>query len=255
MFVTIDGLKLYYTTLGEGTPTLLLHGWGVDSRSMESIMTYLKDRQGTKVYALDFPGFGMSELPPESWEVGDFTALVVQFLDKMGLDKVDIVAHSFGGRVSIKLAAAHPERVNRLVLVDCAGIRPDRTVGYYVKVYTYKFGKALANLLPGSMGTSLQERMAARRGSSDYQQAGEMRATFVKVVNEDLRHLLPDVQAPTLLVWGELDTDTPLQDGRLMDQLIPDSRLEVLPGAGHYCYIDDFPGFSRAVSAFLGSSA
>ncbi len=250
MFITIDGLKLYYTTLGEGRPTLLLHGWGVDSRSMQSIMTYLKDR-GSKVYALDFPGFGMSELPPEPWEVGDYTALVVQFLDQMGLDQVDIVAHSFGGRVSIKLAAAHPERINRLVLTGSAGIRPDRTAGYYVKVYTYKLGKALAKLLPGSLG----KRMIARRGSSDYQQAGEMRATFVKVVNEDLRHLLPDIQSPTLLIWGELDTETPLQDGQLMDQLIPNSRLEVLRGAGHYCYIDDFPGFSRAISVFLGSNA
>lgn len=252
MFITIDGLKLYYTTLGEGTPTLLLHGWGVDSRSMESVMAHLKKQ--AKVYALDFPGFGMSELPPEPWEVGDYTALTVKFLDQMGLDKVDIVAHSFGGRVSIKLAAAHPERINRLVLTGSAGIRPDRTAGYYVKVYTYKLGKALVKLLPGSLGKSLQERMIARRGSSDYQQAGEMRATFVKVVNEDLRHLLPDIQAPTLLIWGELDTETPLQDGQLMDQLIPNTRLEVLQGAGHYCYIDDFPGFSRAISAFLGSS-
>ena len=64
----------------------------------------------------------------------------------------------------------------------------------------------------------------------------------------------PNGNTQHLLVWGELDADTPVQDGRLMDQMIPDSRLEVLPGAGHYCYIDDFPGFSRVVSAFLGSS-
>ena len=73
----------------------------------------------------------------------------------------------------------------------------------------------------------------------------------VPVVNEDLRHLLPCIQAPTLLVWGENDQDTPLADGQLMEKLIPDAGLVIFKGAGHYSYLEQSASFCRVVETFL----
>ena len=78
-----------------------------------------------------------------------------------------------------------------------------------------------------------------------------MRRTFINVVNEDLRDCLPAIKCPTLLVWGERDVDVPVRDALLMENMIPNARLQVLKGAGHFCYLDDLPAFTRSVTAFL----
>ncbi len=252
MFINLDGQKIYYETAGAGRPVLLLHGWGTDSQSMRPILDCLKNTQQYQVYALDFPGFGFSDPPPTAWQVSDFGAVVLKLLDKLNLAKVDLVAHSFGGRVTIKLAAEYPERVRRVVLIGSAGIRPERTASYYLKVYFAKASRVILGLLPESVGRVIKTKLLDKLGSKDYQQAtAEMRGTFVKVVNEDLRHLLPTIHAPVLLVWGELDTETPLRDALLMKQLLPNARLEVLPKAGHYCYLEDLAIFSKILLSFL----
>ncbi|HEX9923879.1 MAG TPA: alpha/beta hydrolase [Anaerolineae bacterium] len=251
MFFDIKGLKVYYEVVGSGRPVLLLHGWGVDSQSMRPIAHYVNTPLGARAYALDFPGFGLSDTPQAAWAVDDYVQVVVELLDQLQLDTVDLIAHSFGGRVAIKLAAQTPQRVNRMVLVGCAGIRPDRTAGYYVKVTAAKATRRLTRLLPGPLGERVRATILSRLGSRDYRSAGKLRGTFVKVINEDLRHVLPHIQAPVLLVWGDSDTETPLKDGHLMAELIPQARLVVLPKTGHYCYLDDFPAFSRALLSFL----
>ena len=88
-------------------------------------------------------------------------------------------------------------------------------------------------------------------GSRDYRSAGKLRETFVKVVNEDLRQYLPCIQSPVLLGWGELDRETPVSDGRLMKDLIPEARLEVIQGAGHHCFLDNPEAFLKIIKPFL----
>jgi pimeloyl-ACP methyl ester carboxylesterase len=251
VFLNIKGLKVYYEVVGSGRPVLLLHGWGVDSQSMRPIAHYVHTSLAARAYALDLPGFGLSDTPQAAWDVNDYVQLVVELLDQLHLDTVDLIAHSFGGRVAIKLAAQAPPRVNRLVLVGCAGIRPDRTTAYYVKVAAAKATRRVTRLLPHPLGERIRAAVLSRLGSRDYRTAGKLRGTFVKIINEDLRHCLPRIQAPALLVWGDLDSETPLKDGQLMAELIPQARLVVLPGTGHYCYLDDFPAFSRALASFL----
>jgi pimeloyl-ACP methyl ester carboxylesterase len=251
VFLDIKRLKVYYEVVGSGRPVLLLHGWGVDSQSIRPIAQYVNTSLAARAYALDFPGFGLSDTPQTAWGVNDYVQVVVELLDQLHLDTVDLIAHSFGGRVALKLAAQAPQRVNRLVLAGCAGIRPDRTAGYYVKVATAKATRRVTRLLPGSLGERVRATVLSRLGSRDYRSAGKLRGTFVKVINEDLRHVLPHIQAPVLLIWGDLDTETPLKDGQLMAELIPQARLVVLPKTGHYCYLDDFPAFSRALLSFL----
>src|SRR5688572_24005871 len=117
---------------GSGPPVLLLHGWGASSALFQTTMAGLED--DFTLIAPDFPGFGATPPPPAAWAVGDYTTWVLALLDAAGLDRVHIIAHSFGGRVAIKLASQRPERVDKLVLTACAGIRPARTAGYWARV-------------------------------------------------------------------------------------------------------------------------
>jgi pimeloyl-ACP methyl ester carboxylesterase len=263
MILHVDDLKIYYEALGEGAPLLLLHGWGTDSSSLRSIMLEASQRvlatpsissegPGCRAYALDFPGFGFSERPASAWDVGQYARFVAHFLQAVSLPAVDLLGHSFGGRVAIKLAAQRPELVRRLVLVDSAGIRPRRTPAYYFKVGLAKTSRRLGSLAARVLPDNAVSRLAERQGSRDYRQAGAMRQTFVKVVNEDLRDHLPRIQCPTLIIWGELDPETPLADAHQMHRLIPGSRLAVIPKAGHFPFLEKPAEFGQALFPFLG---
>jgi pimeloyl-ACP methyl ester carboxylesterase len=236
---------------GTGKPVLLLHGWGASADLFARTIEGLED--SFELIAPDFPGFGATEQPPAPWGVGDYMAWVVALLDELGIQRASVVGHSFGGRVGVKLAALHPERVEKLVLTDAAGIRPKRTVAYHVRVRIFKTTRWLSQQpwTPGPLRAWAAARIASS-GSLDYQAtSGVMRGTFVRTVNEDLREHLPRIQAPTLLIWGDRDEDTPLADGQLMERAIPDAGLVVFNGSGHYAYIEQAARFNLIVKTFL----
>lgn len=251
MIIPIDGLKTYYEAAGEGPVVLLLHGWGTDSSSLRVVVRLVRDMLPGRAIALDFPGFGFSDHPSEAWDVSRYETFLVKFMDAMELKQVAIVAHSFGGRVALKLAAHHSERLSCLVLVDSAGILPKRDLGWQLRVGFAKTMKRATEQAPEAAKALGLDKVAARQGSEDYRNAGDMRETFVKVVNEDLRQLLPSIHTPTLLVWGEKDESTPVEDGKLMEHWIPGSRLEILRGVGHFSYAEAFPEFSHLLIPFL----
>ncbi len=238
----------------EQEAVVLLHGWGCSIQTMLPIYHYLAPHYG--VYALDFPGCGGSDQPPTAWGVGDYVGLVINWLDALQVPKATFIGHSHGGRVAIMLAARYPERVKRLILVDSAGIRSPRTLRYYLRVYFYKLAKRVI-ALPGIRRHQavLRTRLMKFLGAEDYGNVtpGVMQGTFIRLVNEDLRPLLKHVKAPTLLIWGENDQDTPVSDGKIMEQEIPDAGLVVFKGAGHFSYLDCFPQFCAVISSFLRS--
>lgn len=233
---------------------VLLHGWGCSIQTMLPIYRYLAPNY--PVYALDFPGCGGSDPPPVPWGVGEYVQLVLDWLDALQVERATFIGHSHGGRVSLMLAARHPERVKRLVLVDSAGIRAPRNFRYYRRVYFYKVAKRVI-ALPGirCYQPALRKGLMRLLGAEDYGSVppGVMQATFVKLVNEDLRPLLKSIKAPSLLIWGENDQDTPVSDGKIMEQEIPDAGLVVFKGAGHFSYLDSFPQFCAMISSFLSS--
>jgi pimeloyl-ACP methyl ester carboxylesterase len=245
----IKGQRLFYKQAGRGKEVFLLHGWGADSSALEPVAKHLA--QFFTVYNFDFPGFGWSPPPQSVWSVHDYASLIEDFARLEGIEKPIILGHSFGGRISILLGARGLPA--KIVLVDSAGILPKRSMDYYMKVYSYKAAKKFFSL-PG-LRNKKEEALSHWRkksGSSDYQQAeGVMKQIFVKVVNEDLALFLPQIKAPTLLVWGELDTATPLADGQQMEKAITGSGLAVLEGAGHYSYLERLPQFLRIMDSFL----
>lgn len=236
---------------GEGSPLILMHGWGCNHSTVRSIAATAA--QTHTVYNIDFPGFGNSEEPPEVWGVENYTRLVEELIRKEKLINPVLIGHSFGGRVAILLASRNA--VDKVVLVDAAGIKPKRSLKYYLKVYSFKAGKKFWQLMLGKEKAQEKiDRIRAKRGSSDYADASPMmRAILSKVVNEDLTDVLHLIKCPTLLIWGENDTATPLSDAKLMNKLIPDAGLVSFPRCGHYSFLDN-PGQFRAVlSSFLKS--
>lgn len=236
---------------GAGAPVLLLHGWGLRGDLWKRVMDGLED--SFDVIAPDFPGFGATEEPPAPWGVSDYMNWVIALMDELGIQRASVIGHSFGGRVAIKLAALHPERVEKLVLTDAAGIRPKRTLAYHLRVRTFKATRWLSRqpLAPARLRAWAAARVASQ-GSADYKAAsGTVRGSFVRVVNEDLRRYLPRIQAPTLLIWGERDLDTPLSDGQLMEKLIPDAGLVIFPDTGHMAYLYQSAHFNVIVKNFL----
>ncbi len=247
-YLEIDGLTVRYEVGGQGQPVLLLHGWGGAIESFTPVSNDL--RRSYTVYAFDFPGFGESTLPPVPWGSADYAQLTLKLMDRLKLDTSHLIGHSFGGQVSMALSARYPQRVGKLVLVNSAGIRARRRPAVRLKRLAARVGKSLA-AHGGWFGEKLRDAIYRRVQSKDYATAGPLRATLVKVVNEDLRGSLPHIVSPTLLVWGEHDSDVPLDSAQLMARLIPHAELVVLKNAGHFSYLDQFGQFRLLVSRFL----
>jgi len=247
-FLTVRGIRVRYASVGRGKPLLLLHGWG---SSLDAFADLTQDLgRFFRVTAFDFPGHGSSDLPATTWTVDDFVELTLELMADLGIARPSVVAHSFGGRVAIKLAAARPDAVDRLVLVDSAGVPPPRTAGRVLRRAASKFANAAARRF-GRPGQTIRRAIVRRIASPDYLNAGPLRDTFLAVVNEDLRPSLRRIACPTLLVWGESDEDTPLADARTMERLIPNASLLVLKNAGHFSYLDQYSRFRLAVIPFL----
>jgi pimeloyl-ACP methyl ester carboxylesterase len=186
------------------------------------------------------------------WGVEEYTRSVEALAQHEKVENPILIGHSFGGRVSIVYGSRN--KVQKIMLVDAAGVKPKRSLTYYRKVYTFKLIKKLLPLVVGkARAAEIIEKRRAKAGSSDYSQASPMmRAILSKVVNEDLCHLMPKIAAPTLLFWGENDTATPLSDARKMEKLIPDAGLVTVAGAGHYAFLENRPLFLRVAESFLG---
>lgn len=250
----INGVTFAYNREeGTGAPVVLMHGWGCNSSTLASVERVVREL-GRPVINVDFPGFGASSEPAEVWGVEEYTAALEELLRREGIgpDAV-LLGHSFGGRVGIVYASRNA--VGKLVLVDAAGVKPRRSLKYYLKVYTFKAKKhALRLLLGRQRAEKVLDRLRAKAGSSDYRGASpRMRAIMSRVVNQDLTRLMPQIKAPTLLIWGENDTATPLADAKLMDRLIPNSGLVSFAGCGHYSFLDNPGQFAAVLKSFLKS--
>lgn len=220
-----------------GTPILLLHGWGHSieiTRQLGELLSTLRT-----VYLIDLPGHGRSAPPEDAWGMEEFAAVVRRFLDAEGIERAIGVGHSFGGKTLIKLAALHPERLERLVLINSSGLQPVRPFKKRVRISAINAIRKVVKGIDAQFGAKLFEQwFIPRFASPDYLQAGVLRQTFVRTVNQHLDEECRRIKVPTLLLWGELDPETPLEAGRRMHALIAGSRLVVLEGKGHVPFLD-----------------
>ena len=251
MFIDIDGLKINYLDEGVGSEVLLLHGWGGSIETMLPIFNILKDK--FRVITMDLPGFGKSETMHEPWDSYKYAEFVHKFIKKINLKNIILFGHSHGGRIAIILSSKYENLVNKLILIDSAGLIPKRKFSYYIKVYSFKLLKKMyTTFMTADTKEEKLERFYKKFGSDDYKSSdGIMRQTMVKVINDNLSELLLLINVPTLLIWGENDEDTPPYMGKIMEDKIKDSGLIIIKGAGHYSYVDNYEQFKSIILVFL----
>ncbi len=247
--------NIHFIRKGQGKKVLLLHGWQSNIKNFEPVIENLS--KNFDVLALDFPGFGNSPNPPESWDIYDYSDLTYQFIIEQNFFPCSILGHSFGGRVAIIIGSKYEKEVDKLILVDSAGLKPRRNPHYYYKVYSYKILKAIIKLYCHLLKKNFDNILSnvklklKIKGSSDYENAGVLRPIFVRVVNQDLSKEIKKIKKSTLLIWGDKDKTTPLYIGKKMNKMIKDSGLVLLENAGHYSYLDQFNKFITVLNYFL----
>lgn len=239
MEIIIDGLKIEYTDTATDKPTaLLLHGWGSSFDVYKGITNALSDR--LRIVALNFPGCGNSDTMTEPWNIDNYCSLVLKFLKALNIENPILFGHSHGGRVIMKLVGEKMIYPPKIVFLDAAGLIPKKTFKQKLRAKSFKTIKTVLNLpIIKNYSANLLEKARNYYGSADYKAAPEvLRKTMVSLVNTDLRHLLPNISCPTLLIWGENDTATPLDDAKTIEKLIPDAGLCVIKGTGHYSFCE-----------------
>jgi len=239
MYIKVKNVLVNYIQYGEGKDILLLHGWGQNIEMMKMLGDNFSDR--FRITILDFPGFGLSEEPSESWTIKDFADMLDEFVKELGIKKPIIMGHSFGGRVAIRYSADHV--VEKIVLFGSPCVREERELPLSVKIL-----KGIKKL-PGM--DKIGEFAKNFIGSRDYKAASPiMRQTLVDVVNEDLSKYAKEIDCPTLLIWGENDTEAPVEDARILEGIMVDAALIVLPGT-HYAYIENLGQVVNILNNFI----
>jgi pimeloyl-ACP methyl ester carboxylesterase len=214
-----------YTEVGKGkkTPLLILHGWGRSGNEWITMANELSAWSGRTVYILDLPGFGGSSLP-DVITIHQYSQLVKDFCAYMEIETAMIIGHSLGGRVGIVLSATYPKFVERLILIDPAGVKPKSLKRIILK--------SLATLF-GWVPLSLRRRLAGRWMDEDYRNSPALQNLYRAVVGQDLRTLLLKVKCKTIVLWGQHDPILPLSLTKIYRQLLPDTQIRVVWGSGH----------------------
>lgn len=240
MNIDIDGYNIEYKKSGSGDAILILQGWGTTMDVYDCIAAWLSPKYS--IYQINLPGFGSSTEPRKPWNVYSYADFVLKFIKAMNIDRISLIGHSYGGRIIIKLLAREDidVSVDKVVLIDSAGVKARLTVKKAAKVRVYKLMKKAFNI--GIINKLFKEQIdswRSKQGSADYRAASPMmKKCMVLAINEDLTNLLPKIKQEVLLIWGDKDTATPLSDAKLMEKSIPHNGLVVLEGAGHYSFLD-----------------
>ncbi len=252
--IEVAGHRMHYLAEGpaNGPAVVLVHGLGASAEDWGALAPYLV-RAGFRVYAPDLIGYGRSQRPEDfSYSVRDEAAIVVSFMDALGLKQVELCGWSMGGWIAVLIAQEHPERVGRLMLFDAAGlnVKPDYDTALFTPSNLDQLHQLQAILspqprpIPAFVARDIL-RSFRSRGWVIQRALAEM-FTGRDVVDNDL----PQLKMPVLLVWGELDRVTPLDQGETMHRLIPKSELDVIPGCGHMAPIECSTAVGPKVVAF-----
>jgi pimeloyl-ACP methyl ester carboxylesterase len=249
--INIDGIDLYYKTAGEGKPFLILHGWGASSFSWMRFVDEMAGK-GFKLIIPDLPGFGKTEMPKTVWGVGEYADFIIALIDKLNLSDFYLLGHSFGGGIALKIAIEKKIKPLKIIFCDAAVVREERlNLRQRISKFLSNIGSKIIS--KDSRVYAFFEKIAYRlAGNYDYYRANPlMKEVFKKVIGEDLTHLLPKVDVPSLIIWGEDDQFTPVEDGVLFQQEIDDSELKIIKGAGHNPYKTDAVEVAESIIKFL----
>lgn len=222
----------------EKKPLLFLHGYLADKSSFAAQTAYFKNYCDCRVF--DLPGFGDNKDMPFPYSLDDYIAYVKEYMSASGLNKPDVIAHSFGARIAVKAAANAPELFGKLVITGGAGLKPRRKPSYYINKARFKLAKRF------------KKKNLLKYYSPDYRALSPvMRESFKLIVNEHLDDIAEKVKNKTLLIYGENDKETPPYMAKRYNKYIKDSKLVFLAGTGHFCFAETPYAFNVLVREFL----
>ena len=227
---------LAYEVRGSGPPLILLHGLSGSGRWWgRNVPVFARS---FRTYTVDLPGFGQSRHLRWS-RLDDIVDRIADWLADEDLPRVHIAGHSLGGAVAARLAAHHPDHVNRLVLVDAA----IRLRGTRATARPEDLVQTIRRATPGFAPLLLRDLLRCRPQS--------FISATVDAMQTDWESHLARISAPTLVVWGEHDAITPLALGHEIVAVVPGARLITVPGAGHNPMLERADAFNAAVLRFL----
>lgn len=249
MQVVVDSLLTQYVRKGSGKTVLILHGWADSSKGLAALTSELSQKYD--VIALDLPGFGATQLPPQAWGLSEYAAFVEHFLEKIGATKVyAVIGHSNGGAMAIHGLANGVLHAAKLVLLGSAGIRGEYKGRNKALRMVAKTGKALTAPLPAGVKNKLRRKVYKTIGS-DMLVVESLQETFKKVVGQDVRADAAKITIPTLLIYGQNDEQTPPRYGQIFTQAIAGSQLHVISDAGHFVHLDQPQQTTTLIEEFL----
>jgi pimeloyl-ACP methyl ester carboxylesterase len=253
------GLKVLYLEGGHGEPLLYIHGlegWGAwDSYHIAFGVT-------NHVYAPLLPGFQDGRIPESLKSPADYATLMRKFMATVGIERAVVLGHGIGGWVGMRLAAAAPDIVSRLVLVDSLGLRLDNESESHLsdmdeEAFSHAvFARRGPVLVPFAFNPDFGGELQDIRASQDFKRYWRCRNILLKWLGDrlndpELPELVRQIRARTLIIWGREDGLAPAQHGYRLAELIPDSRLALIEGAGHSPMKDTRETFQRIVHLFL----
>ena len=237
MFFKTKHQTIYYETHGNNSNSILiLPGWGDTRKTFTNIINYLKNEY--TIYILDYPGFGNSPYPNKDLTIFDYANIINLFIKEKNIINPLIIAHSFGGRITSILLSKHKLKVDKIILIDVAGIKRRKKLKIIIKEIIYKLLKKLSIFLPRIKKEKYLNKLISVFSSNDYKTIpNNMRKTFQNIIKEDLKKYYKEIESETLIIWGEKDIDTPLKDAYYLKKIIKNSELIIYKNSNHFSYL------------------
>lgn len=250
MQIVVQGLMTRYQRQGSGKTILLLHGWADKLETFRAITPELV--KNFEVIALDLPGFGQTQVPAAVWKLDNYAVFLRTFLEKLGITNIyAVIGHSNGGALAIRSLSLKQLQADKLILLSSAGVRDTGKLKRAAAKAIAKAGKTAVFWLPKSTKQKLQKKLYGTIGS-DMLAAPHLQETFKQTVRQDIQRDAAKVAIPTLLIYGDQDTATPLETvGKRLNERIAGSSLKIIPGAEHFAHQTASDEVAKDILEFL----
>jgi len=242
MIKRIKDVDINYVDYGEGEHTIvLLHGWGQNIEMMKPIGDKLK--KSNRIIIVDLPGFGQSSEPDTVWTMYDYTDAINKLLKSLNVDNPIMIGHSFGGKISLIYASKY--NVSKLILFGSPFKQEIKKLSLKTKILKFLKTVPVINKLEGFAKKHI--------GSRDYKEASDfMRKILVEHVNLDITEDVKKIKCPTLLVWGTMDQEVPVERAYELEKLIKDAVVVTYEGCSHYAYLERLGQTINVLKSFIG---
>lgn len=247
--------SFYYEIYGNSPKAILiLPGWGYTRETFQRIIQYLQ--KDYTIYIVDYPYFGNSPLPNKELTIYDYAETFSNFINELGIINPIIIAHSFGGRITSLLIGKYNLKVDKIILIDVAGIKRRKKLKVFLKEKVYKIIKRLIKILPKKKQLRIQKQLLQKFASEDYMNLPIiMKKSFQNIIKVNLKKYYKKITSETLIIWGEKDIDTPLKDAKLLNKIIKNSGLIIFKKTTHYSYLYNEELTIKILNNFLNNKS